>query len=431
MIPPRKMLIYNQFPLLAGPFPTWTPHLERAANMGFNWVFVNPIQYPGFSGSLYSVKDFCRFNPLVIDQTSNKSPGAQAKEMISTAKKLGLNMMIDLVINHCAVDSELLKHHREWFKWEDNGDVVHPSCNENGKTVVWGDLAKFNHEHTSDPEGLFNFFFNTIKFLMRLGFRGFRCDAAYQIPGHLWKRLIHETKKLHPETLFFAETLGCTVDETMETARSGFDYIFNSSKWWDLKSRWCIEQYAMTRNIAPSVSFPETHDTLRLCEKLNGNIDGLKQRYLFSAICSAGVMMPVGFEFGFRKRLHVVDTRPEDWENTAIDLTDFIKEVNKIKKTHTIFQEECPTEMLNIDNPNVLALWKASLYSKDEALIFINRDIKNKQRIIVEKLRDLVQAGRPLVDVSPEYRLDYIPEPFTYDLRPGQGIILVAQRNSH
>lgn len=430
MIPPRKMLIYNLFPLLAGPFPKWRPHLERAASMGFNWVFVNPIQYPGFSGSIYAVKDFFQFNPLLIDASSHKRPKTQAKEMITTAKDLGLNMIIDLVINHCAVDSPVLKQHREWFMWDDKGRIVHPSCNDNGETVVWGDLAKFNHEPTSDPEGLFNFFFSTIKFLIDLGVEGFRCDAAYQIPGHLWRRLIYETKQIHPETLFFAETLGCTVDQTMETAKAGFDYIFNSSKWWDLKSRWCMEQYNMTREITPSISFPETHDTVRLCEELKGNIDGLKQRYLFSAIFSAGVMMPIGFEFGFRRRLNVVNTRPEHWENTTIDLTDFIKKVHTLKATYTIFQEECPTEMFHIDNPNVLALWKASVHSKDEALIFINRDIRNKQSFTVEKLRHLVQAGKPLVDVSPEYRLDYIPAPFTYTLRPGQGIVLIAERNS-
>jgi starch synthase (maltosyl-transferring) len=399
--------------------------------MGFNWVFVNPIQYPGFSGSLYSVKDFFRFNPLLIDASSNKRPKTQAKEMITTAKDLGLNMMIDLVINHCAVDSPLLKQHREWFMWDDKDRIVHPSCNDNGKTVVWGDLAQFNHEHTSDPEGLFNFFFSTIKFLIDFGVEGFRCDAAYQIPGHLWQRLIYETKQIHPEVLFFAETLGCTVDQTMETAKAGFAYIFNSSKWWDLTSRWCIEQYDMTREITPSVSFPETHDTVRLCEELKGNIDGIKQRYLFAAIFSAGVMMPIGFEFGFRKRLNVVNTRPEHWEQTTIDLTDFIKKVNQLKETYTIFQEECPTEMFNIDNPNVLALWKASVHSKDEALIFINRDIRTKQRFTVKKLRHLVQAGKPLVDVSPKYRLDYIPAPFTYTLRPGQGIVLIAERNSN
>ena len=30
------MLIYNLFPLLAGPFGNWEPHFKRAAEMGFD-----------------------------------------------------------------------------------------------------------------------------------------------------------------------------------------------------------------------------------------------------------------------------------------------------------------------------------------------------------------------------------------------------------
>ena len=47
--------IYNLFPLLAGPVPQWSEHLERIAAMAFDWVFVNPFHYPGFSGSLYAL----------------------------------------------------------------------------------------------------------------------------------------------------------------------------------------------------------------------------------------------------------------------------------------------------------------------------------------------------------------------------------------
>ena len=36
------MIVYNLFPLLAGRFPGWVPHIERAAAMGFDWLFVNP-----------------------------------------------------------------------------------------------------------------------------------------------------------------------------------------------------------------------------------------------------------------------------------------------------------------------------------------------------------------------------------------------------
>jgi starch synthase (maltosyl-transferring) len=426
----EKMIIYNLFPLIAGKFTEWEKHLIRASDMGFNWVFVNPIHYPGFSGSLYSIKDYFNINHLLIDDESVKTPEEQLRETIRKAEKLGLRMMIDLVINHCAVDSGLIKEHPEWFQWKKKGKIAHPFAMENGKKRVWGDLASYDHRNTRDQEGLYRFFFSIVEFLIDLGFHGFRCDAAYQIPRSLWERLIGETKSKYPDTLFFAETLGCTSDQTRRTASAGFDYIFNSSKWWDFRGAWLLEQYNLTRETAPSVSFPESHDTVRLCKELDGNINGLKQRYLFSSLFSAGSMMPVGFEFGFRKNLHVVKSRPKNWEKTDIDLTSFIKKVNKIKEKYTIFQEEAPTEILQDGNPNILLMWKASTYTQEEALLILNKDIHHHQNFHTERICDFMQSKSPCNDVSPEYSLDYVPEPFTYDLRPGQGIVLVNTRDA-
>jgi starch synthase (maltosyl-transferring) len=422
------MIIYNLFPLLAGKFNKWEGHFKRASEMGFNWIFLNPIQRPGFSGSLYSIKDYFSFNPLFIDEESKKPPADQAREMIRDAERNGLNVMIDLVINHCAFDSELLKEHPEWFQWKGR-KVVHPSCTgDRGQKVVWGDLAKFNIRRTSDPEGLFDYFFKIISFFADLGFRGFRCDAAYQLPKSLWSRLIKKAKKKYPGILFFAETLGCTADRTRQTAEAGFDYIFNSSKWWDFKKHWLMEQYNLTQDAAASISFPESHDTERLMKELGGNINGLKQRYLFAALFSSGIMMPMGFEFGFRKRTHVVKTRPKDWENTNTDLTGFIKKVNAIKAGNGIFREESPVEILQSDNPNLLILWKASALTKEEALIVLNKDINNMQHFHAEDLHSFVLSGTALKDISPEYPMDFIPEPFNYNLNPGQGLVYVTKR---
>ena len=426
----KGMIIYNLFPLLAGKFPEWERHLSRAAEMGFTWVFVNPIQLPGSSGSIYSIKDYFSFNPLLIDQASGKSPEEQVKEAVKTAKKLGLRMMVDLVINHCAADSDLIKSNPGWFVRDANGRVAHPFADENGKKVVWKDLAKFDHRNAKDKEGLFRFFLDVVKFLAKLGFRGFRCDAAYQIPGSLWKRLIREAKKSYPDLLFFAETLGTTPDLTRRTASAGFDYIFNSSKWWDFVGKWLMQQYNLTREISPSISFPESHDTVRLCEEVNGNIDALKQKYLFSAFFSAGLMMPIGFEFGFRKKLHVVKTRPGDWEETAIDLTSFITAVNRIKSGHTIFQEDTPTEILQNPNNKILFIWKASTTTRDECLFILNKDILNRQHFHEETPKECLQAGAPLIDISPENRMEYIPRPFSYDMLPGQGIVLITSRDT-
>lgn len=438
--------------------------------MGFDWVFVNPIQKPGFSGSLYSIVDYFALNPLLGEpqpqpeivgagggggavaatakakatsspslvssrsssSSSSSSPGAalenELKAALSTASRLGMRVMVDLVINHCAFDSKLTHEHPEWFVKE-NGKVAHPFCMDNGEKVVWGDLALFDHRHTSDPEGLYRYFAKIVEYLIGLGFSGFRCDAAYQIPGSLWRRLMNETRAKHPGTVFVAETLGCTAEQTKQTAEAGFDFIFNSSKYWDFHASWLLEQYQLIRDITPSISFPESHDTERLFQEVNGNLNAVKQRYFFAAMFSAGVMMPMGFEYGFRRRMHVVETRPKDWESPNAQLSDFVKTVNRLKAGYGIFNEECPTMVLPYDNPNILLMWKASAKTKDEALIILNKDVHNHQHFYAENIARYVQAGAPLRDVSPEYPLEFIPKPFVYDLRPGQGFVFVASRD--
>ena len=423
------MRIYNLFPLLAGKFVDWRTHVERAAAMNFDWIFVNPVQLPGNSGSMYSIADYFQLNPQLIDTSSSLGPEQQLQQAVKAAEARGLRMMVDLVINHCAADSTLLRQHPEWFVRAPDGSIAHPSCDEDGKQVTWYDLAQFDHRNTSNPDGLYRYLADIIGYLIQLGFTGFRCDAAYQLPRDLWRRLIGETKKQHPKVLFFAETLGCTPDRTRRTAQAGFDYVFNSSKWWDFKSPWLMEQYNLVRETAPSISFPESHDTPRLFEETHQNIAAMKQRYLFSALFSGGVMMPMGFEFGFRKSLHVVKTTPEAWEEPNIDLCGFIRDVNAIKQRYRIFQHDCPTEVIGYENPAILVLWKASVEDSGEALIILNKDVWHHQHFYAENLDAYVQAGAPLQDVSPEYRLDYLPAPFTYDLRPGQGIVLITHRD--
>jgi starch synthase (maltosyl-transferring) len=418
------MRIYNLFPPLAGPFKDWSPHLVRAAEMGFDWIFVNPIQKLGMSGSLYSIQDYFAINPAFCSR-GPKSAEDQARAMIAAAEKQGMRVMIDLVINHCAYDSDLLKQHQDWFVKE-NGAIAHPFCMHDGQKVVWGDLAQFDHHHSRDGEGLYRYCREIVGYLLGLGFKGFRCDAAYQISSGFWRRLIEDVKKTHPDAVFVAETLGCSPDQTRQTAQAGFDAVFNSSKWWDFESPWLLEQYQLTRSVTPSISFAESHDTPRLFAESHGNIDALKQRYLFSALFSTGVMMPMGFEFGFRKPLHVVASKPSDWEETGVDLTDFIREVNHIKRHHRVFQEESITEIFPANNRAVLLLWKATASGDAQALMILNKDPWNRQFCRVENLYHYVQSAAPLLDVSPQWPMDHLPTPFEYELLPGMARVLLS-----
>jgi starch synthase (maltosyl-transferring) len=422
------MILYNLFPLLAGPLGRWSEHFSRAASMGFDWAYINPIQKLGASRSLYSIANYFELNPALLDAASSATPEEQCRAMVKQARDAGLKLMIDLVINHCAYDSPLTREHANWFQREPDGRIAFASCQHGAERVVWSDLAQFDHEGTHDKEGLYRYCLRVVEHLIALGFEGFRCDAAYQVPQPFWKRLIHEVKSRHPQACFAAETLGCSVDQTRDTAQAGFDYVFNSSKWWDMHGWWLIEQYNLIRETAPSISFAESHDTPRLAEEFNGNLAAVKQRYLFSALFSAGVMMPMGFEFGLRKQLHVVHTTPNDWQRNGVDLTPFITKVNEIKKQFPVFCEESPVNILPCNNPHVLLMWKASAKHKDESLLILNKDPWSHQEFHTETFRHFVQAGAPLKDVSPEHQLEYIHEPFHYALRPGQGIVLMTQR---
>lgn len=421
------MIVYNLFPLLAGKVTQWAPHLERAADMEFDWIFVNPIQKPGRSGSLYSIADYFDYHPQLIDRTATASPDEQVSAMLATARKLGLRVMTDLVINHSAYDAPIAAQHPEWYVKE-NGNIAHPFCMEDGRKVVWHDLAQFDHQHTRDPEGLLAYFQKVIDHLLALGFTGFRCDAAYQVPAHIWRRLISAVKSKHPDTCFIAETLGCTPDQTRDTAAAGFDFVFNSGKYWNFWDHWLMEQYNLVRERVPSIGFPESHDTPRLADEMHGNVDALKQRYLFSALFSGGVMTLMGFEFGFRKRPHVVHTTPDDWETTDVDLRKFIRKVNRLKATHQLFNEDVPTHMLHHDNANVLVMWKGATKTKEEALVILNKDCHNRQDFWANDLRQYVQSGSALRCVSPENPLEHVPQPFHYQLRPGEAIVLVTER---
>ncbi len=382
--------IYNLFPLLAGPLPCWAQHLARSRAMGFNWVFVNSFHQAGCSGSLYAVKDHYAIDRRLLEGSA--APLDQLGGMLAEAKRLGLAVMMDLVINHTAFDAPLARDHPDWFLRDRGGGLVHPGAMEGDTSVVWRDLAQVDNARSPDREALWAYWRDLALHYAGMGFGGFRCDAAYQVPAELWRSLIREVKARYPEAVFCAETLGCTPQQTLATARAGFDFIFNSSKWWDFGEPWCLEQYALTAPVVPSISFPESHDTPRLAEELLGDRAAVLQRYAFAATFSTGVMMPIGFEFGFRRPLHVVETTPADWESPAWDLTAAIAAIHRTKAAHRPLNEEGPIRPLDLGDPRVFGLVKGTRDEREWVCVVLN--LHRTASVCVEVPPDLPAAPR-------------------------------------
>ncbi len=336
--------IYNLFPLLVGSVRDWEnqlPHIER---MNFNWIFVNPFHETGSSGSLYAIKDFYRLNPLFQGKSRGPAENLLA-DFLVRAEERGLSVMMDLVINHTARDSALVEQYPEWFAREPDGSIRSPFAvdpNDPNHRTVWTDLAEIDFDNPAHRAEMVAYWKDLVRYYVRLGFHGFRCDAAYKVPGEVWREVIEAARQARPETMFFAETLGSPLEQIEQLHGAGFDYLFNSAKWWDFHSGWLLDQYERFRHIAPSVAFPESHDTARLAAETGGDERQSKLRYLFSAYFSAAVMMPVGYEFGLRRQLHVVMTRPTPIEAPSFDITTFVAAANAMKAACPVLNDEGP-----------------------------------------------------------------------------------------
>ncbi|MDR1534643.1 MAG: alpha-amylase [Planctomycetota bacterium] len=368
--------IYNVFPSLLGTVDKWLPHVERAAEMGFNWIFVNPIHLTGASGSLYAIRDYFRFNPAFFPADRFESQKAQLAGFVSSCREMGAEVMVDLVINHTAYDNPLTRDRREWFKLNPDGSIKNPGARDDrapGGYVVWGDLSEIDNEHSRDRDRLWEYWWSVVEMYLSCGVRGFRCDAAYQVPGDLWRLLIERGKNRHPEARFFAESLGCPLEQTLALAACGHDYVFNSGKWWDYRRDWFIEQARAGQGRLSSICFPESHDTERLAREWDRDLDRIKQHYLMSALISSGVLILLGFEYGFLNKPQVVHTHPHDYEGANYDLTDFIREVNSLKRGHRVFAEDNRLERLDSGHDAILALRKTTLDGKESGLLLFNR----------------------------------------------------------
>jgi cyclomaltodextrinase len=150
---------------------------------------IGELNRKGRLGSPYAVKDFYDVNPEYGGLEDFKS-------LVRTTHQHGLRIIIDLVANQAAWDSQLLMEHPDWFMHNNEGAIVSP-------TVEWSDVAQIDFRQ-HEPR---KYMIAVMKFWsLKIGIDGFQCMNADLIPTDFWDAARNELEKMKP-VLMISESM--------------------------------------------------------------------------------------------------------------------------------------------------------------------------------------------------------------------------------
>lgn len=192
----KDAIFYEIFPRqysAKGDFNGITNDLDRLNNLGVTVLWLMPIhpigklKAKGTVGSPYAVRDFYAINP-------NYGTSADLKRLVAEAHKRGMKVIIDIVANHTAWDSVMMKNTAYYTKNE-KGEIIPPVAD-------WADVADLNYDNPETRK----YIIDMLKFWVRdYDLDGFRCDVAGFIPTDFWETARAEVDKVKPDTIWLAE----------------------------------------------------------------------------------------------------------------------------------------------------------------------------------------------------------------------------------
>ncbi len=321
--------ILNIHPRLAGPVARWGELFELAAATGFNTVWLNPFHRTTevvferrgkqWRRSLYAIADHGALDVSLSSGDAARDLSTMG-EAIAHARRLGLRVMVDLVLNHVAVDHPLVLEENAAVRaalarpgarvMRSHGGEPQGIQNVDGDGAIVASMSfVFNRNErleVTDFQGTTGFDNAQIDFAspvarrlfmgatpgaiglwkqqldlyLGLGITAFRCDMAHNVPASWWSELISYARAKEPDVVFLAETLGGR-EKNLQLAsarvpidsqatptgwsyggRPAFELVTLSIPWWDMKDEWIFEEIALAHHIAHygGAGTPDTHD---------------------------------------------------------------------------------------------------------------------------------------------------------------------------
>ncbi|MDP4145842.1 MAG: alpha-amylase family glycosyl hydrolase [Bacillota bacterium] len=194
----RNMIMYSVYVRNhseEGNFKGVTKDLDRIKALGTDILWLMPIHpigeinKKGTLGSPYSIEDYRGIN-------NEYGSLEDFKELIDETHKRGMKIIIDVVYNHTSHNSVLFKEHPEWFYRKENGST-------GNKVGDWTDIIDLDYKNKE----LWDYQIDTLKYWIKVGVDGFRCDVGSMVPIDFWIRARKEVKELKQDAVWLCESV--------------------------------------------------------------------------------------------------------------------------------------------------------------------------------------------------------------------------------
>ncbi|MGK2921686.1 MAG: alpha-1,4-glucan--maltose-1-phosphate maltosyltransferase [Methyloceanibacter sp.] len=195
-----------------------------------------------------------------------------------------------------------------------------------------------------------------------------------------WRTMLAEVRAGKAKPLFVADTLGRPWEEVLILAQAGFDYLINSTAWWDLRENWFLRQQQELGGLVPTLSSPEPLHGMRLAHRLThadtAHYEAIyRGRYLVAATASSGLICPMGYEFASNVSFEAATARETDWdlvqEQAPFDLSDEIRRINNLKATMPVLQGEGELRVASAPGTLPAVIVRRSEYAPGEAACLV------------------------------------------------------------
>jgi len=240
-----------------GDFHGIEERLDYLKDLGVTILWLMPIhpvgqlKKKGSLGSAYAVQDYYAINP-------SYGTKEDLKRLVTQAHARGLRVIIDIVANHTAWDSVLMKH-PEFYKKDAKGNIIPPDPD-------WTDVAGLDYRN---PQ-LRVYMTDMLRYWLKdFDLDGFRCDVAGEVPTDFWENARAELTKIKPDILMIAEankpellTKAFDLDYAWPFHSTLTNVLENGAAAQAISSNWSAERERYAKG-ALEMRFSDDHDEKR------------------------------------------------------------------------------------------------------------------------------------------------------------------------